>query len=79
MSSATFLQNRKASFSGIGRLVRAPRAQCVVDSVTVAGQTVVQKDVDQKIAADQYLAAKYAAAKSPFGLRLSKIIPPGAG
>lgn len=48
-------------------------------SVTVAGQTVVQKDIDQQIKADQYLAAKKAASKPSFGLRFSKIIPPGAG
>jgi len=48
-------------------------------SVTVAGQTVVQKDVDQQIKADQYLAAKKAAQKSHLGLRFTKIIPPGAG
>lgn len=48
-------------------------------SVTVAGQTVVQKDVEQQIKADEYLAAKQAAGKPHFGLRLTKIIPPGAG
>ena len=48
-------------------------------SVTVAGQTVVQKDIEQQIKADEYLAAKQAAAKPHFGLRLTKIIPPGAG
>lgn len=48
-------------------------------SVTVGGQTVVQKDIDQQIKADEYLAAKRAAAKPQFGLRFSKIIPPGAG
>jgi hypothetical protein len=48
-------------------------------SVTVAGQSVVQKDVDQQIKADEYLAAKQAAAKSHFGLRFTKIVPPGAG
>ena len=48
-------------------------------SVTVAGQTVVQKDIDQQIKADQYLAAKIAAARPRFGLRFTKIVPPGAG
>lgn len=48
-------------------------------SVTVAGQTVVQKDIEQQIKADEYLAAKKAAAKPHFGLRFTKIIPPGAG
>lgn len=48
-------------------------------SVTVAGQTVVQKDVDQQIKADEYLAAKQAASKGHFGLRFTKIVPPGAG
>jgi hypothetical protein len=44
-------------------------------SVTVAGQTVVQKDIEQQIKADEYLAAKQAAAKPHFGLRFTKIIP----
>lgn len=48
-------------------------------SVTVAGQTVVQKDIEQQIKADEYLAAKQAATKPHFGLRFTKIIPPGAG
>ena len=48
-------------------------------SVTVAGQTVVQKDVEQQIKADEYLAAKAAAAKPHLGLRFTKIVPPGAG
>ena len=48
-------------------------------SVTVGGQTVVQKDVEQQIKADEYLAAKQAATKPHFGLRFTKIIPPGAG
>ena len=48
-------------------------------SVTVGGQTVVQKDIEQQIKADEYLAAKQAATKPHFGLRFTKIIPPGAG
>ena len=48
-------------------------------SVTVAGQTVVQKDIEQQIKADEYLAAKQAATKPHFGLRFMKIVPPGAG
>lgn len=48
-------------------------------SVTVAGQTVVQKDIDQQIKADQYLAAKNATAKPQFGLRFTKFVPPGGG
>jgi len=48
-------------------------------SITVAGQTVVQKDIEQQIKADEYLATKQAAAKPHFGIRFTKIIPPWAG
>jgi hypothetical protein len=48
-------------------------------SVTVGGQTVTQKSIDELIKADQYLAAKNAASQPHFGLRFTKLIPPGAG
>ena len=47
--------------------------------VQVANQSVDQQAIEDQIKADQYLAAKRAAAKPQFGLRFSKIIPPGAG
>ena len=47
--------------------------------VQVANQSVEQQSVDDQIKADEYLAAKQAAAKPHFGLRFTKIIPPGAG
>ena len=47
--------------------------------VQVANQSVERQSIDDQIQADQYLSAKQAAAKPHFGLRFSKIIPPGAG
>lgn len=47
--------------------------------VQVANQSVEQQSIDDQIKADEYLAAKQAAAKSHLGLRFTKIIPPGAG
>jgi hypothetical protein len=47
--------------------------------VQVSNQSVEQQSIDEQIQADQYLAAKQAAAKPHFGLRFTKIIPPGAG
>jgi hypothetical protein len=48
-------------------------------SVTVAGQTVVQKDIDQQIKAANHMAGQQSATKPGFGLRFQQIIPPGAG
>lgn len=49
--------------------------------VTVDGQTITRRSIDELIKADQYLAGKEAVAnKNPFfGLRMRKIIPPGGG
>lgn len=47
--------------------------------VQVANQSVEQQSIDDLIKADEYLAAKQAAAKPHFGVRFAKIIPPGAG
>ena len=47
--------------------------------IQVANQSVEQQSIDEQIKADQYLAAKQAAAKPQFGLRFTKIVPPGAG
>ena len=47
--------------------------------VQVANQSVEQQSIDEQIKADEYLAAKQAAAKPHFGVRFTKIIPPGAG
>ena len=47
--------------------------------VQVANQSVDQHEIADQIKADEYLAAKAAARKSHFGLRFTKIIPPGAG
>jgi hypothetical protein len=50
-------------------------------SVTVDGQTIVRRSIKEQIEADQYLAAKTAAASGNqfFGLRMRKIVPPGGG
>jgi hypothetical protein len=48
-------------------------------TVTIDGQTVTAKDIAQLIEADRYLAAKTAATKSHFGLRFTKLVPPGTG
>ena len=47
--------------------------------VQVANQSVEQQSIDDQIKADEYLAAKQAASKPHFGLRFTKVIPPGAG
>lgn len=49
--------------------------------VTVDGQTITRRSIDELIKADQYLAGKEAVAnKNPFfGLRMRKIVPPGGG
>jgi hypothetical protein len=51
-------------------------------SASIDGRgSVTAKDIDQLIKADQYLAAKTAAANrvTGFGLRFQQIVPPGAG
>lgn len=48
-------------------------------SVTVEGQTVTQKNIDEQIKADTYLAGKDAAGIAHFGLRFAQLIPPGTG
>jgi hypothetical protein len=48
-------------------------------SVTVAGTTVVQKDVAQQIEADKYLSGKRAQRRSHFGMAIRQIVPGGTG
>ena len=48
-------------------------------SVTVPGQTVTVKDIDQLIKADKYLASKRAAANGSLGVRFGTIVPGGTG
>lgn len=48
-------------------------------SVTVGNQTTVARDIKELIDADNYLKNAAAAGKSHFGLRFSKLVPPGAG
>jgi hypothetical protein len=45
--------------------------------VTVDGQTVKQPKLADQIAADRYLASKDAAKKG-LGVRMTKVVPPGA-
>ena len=40
---------------------------------------VTKTPIKDLIEADQYLAAKSAAAKNHFGLRMTKLVPPGTG
>ena len=42
------------------------------------GVNIQQHSLTDQIAADKYLAAKKAMNKPPFGLRIAKIVPPGA-
>lgn len=48
-------------------------------SVTVGNQTTVARDIKELIDADNYQKNANAAGKSHFGVRFSKIVPPGAG
>ena len=52
-------------------------------NVTVGTEEVEQYDIDQLIAADEYLTRKAsretAAARPGFGLGFTKLIPPGGG
>ncbi|MFA4987513.1 MAG: hypothetical protein WC712_13100 [Candidatus Brocadiia bacterium] len=47
-------------------------------SVEIDGQKVTQHSLKDQIEADKYLAAKEAAKSRKLGVRLVKIIPPGA-
>jgi hypothetical protein len=47
-------------------------------SATADGVSVTQQKAADLIAADQYLAAKAAAASKSRGLRFSVLVPPGA-
>ncbi|MCH7873380.1 MAG: hypothetical protein IID33_16915 [Planctomycetes bacterium] len=47
--------------------------------VTVDGTSVEQHSLPDQIEADQHVKAKKSAAKPHFGLRMTKLIPPGAG
>ncbi len=47
--------------------------------VQVGNSSVEQQSVDDQIKAANFLAGQTAAAKPHFGLRFTKLIPPGAG
>jgi hypothetical protein len=44
-------------------------------SVTVAGQTVTQKNIDELVQADEHLKGKEAKGRPGLGIRLQKITP----
>lgn len=44
-----------------------------------AGREIEYLSVDELIKADRHLAAKRAASKPHFGMRMTKCIPPGGG
>jgi len=48
-------------------------------SVTVDGKNVQSHEISELIEAAKFGAAQTAATKAHFGLRFSKIVPPGAG
>jgi hypothetical protein len=48
-------------------------------SATVDGNSVTQISIKDKIAAAQYAAGTTAATNGNFGLRFTKLIPPGCG
>ncbi len=47
--------------------------------VQVGNQSVEQHSIDDQVKAADFLAARNAAAKPHFGLRFTKLIPPGGG
>lgn len=46
---------------------------------TKDGTTVIARDVDDLIKSDNHAAGKTAATKRHFGIRFTKLIPPGGG
>lgn len=54
-------------------------AKGMTSSSSENGRSMTQIPIRDLIMADQYLAAKNAAAKSHMGLRFTKCIPPGGG
>lgn len=51
----------------------------MVASGSESGRQFTNISIDDLIKADQYKAAKTAAAKAHFGLRFTKCVPPGGG
>lgn len=50
-----------------------------VASVTIGGQTVATKNLKELREWRDYLASQLAATKPHFGLRMTKLTPPGCG
>lgn len=48
-------------------------------SMSVDGQSVTQHSIDDQIKAANHVAGQTAASKPHFGLRFTKLIPPGGG
>jgi hypothetical protein len=51
----------------------------MVSQSAESGRSMSRIPIRELIMADQYLAAKRAAAKAHFGLRFTKCVPPGGG
>lgn len=51
----------------------------MISSATENGRSVTRVPIKDLIEAEQHLARKNAAAKSHFGMRMTKCIPPGGG
>jgi len=54
-------------------------AKGMVSSSSENGRSMTNMPIRDLIEADHYLAAKAAASKPHFGLRMTKCIPPGGG
>ena len=54
-------------------------AKAGVKSVADETGQVQRLSIEEMIKADQYVAAKTAAGRSHFGLRMTKLVPPGTG
>jgi hypothetical protein len=62
--------------------INATIAQTAADGIAnaqIAGQSTTVLSIDEQIKAANHLAGQPAAAKSGFGLRFAKLIPPGCG
>ena len=50
-----------------------------IQSATGEGGSVTKMSIDEQIKANRYLKSQAAANRNGFGLRRTKLIPPGAG
>lgn len=54
-------------------------AKGMVQSSSENGRSVTRVNVKDMIEADRYLSGKTAASKAHFGIRMTKLVPPGGG